>query len=201
MTKKHNISAILIVAGMLFGSQTALAHCDSVDGPVAKAVLAALDNGNVNPVLAYAPATAETEIRQAFDKSRKVRDLGTDARALADQAFMETVIRLHRAGEGAPYTGLKSAGLDYGPVIPAADEAVATGDFTKLKAVLTEEIDHALRERLAHVRELQTAPAKPESAAEVPNARKRISAELGFITFAENIRQTALGKGSEHHAE
>ena len=201
MTKKHNTSAILIVAGMLFGSQTALAHCDSVDGPVAKAVLAALDNGNVNPVLAYAPATAETEIRQAFDKSRKVRDLGTDARALADQAFMETVIRLHRAGEGAPYTGLKSAGLDYGPVIPAADEAVATGDFTKLKAVLTEEIDHALRERLAHVRELQTAPAKPESAAEVPNARNRISAELGFITFAENIRQTALGKGSEHHAE
>jgi hypothetical protein len=71
---------------------------------------------------------------------------------------METVIRLHRAGEGAVYAGLKPAGIDYGPVIPAAEHAVETGDLAKLKAVLMEEIEHALRERLAHVRELQKAP-------------------------------------------
>ena len=201
MTKIKILIAAIVASGLLFGTQTAQAHCDSLDGPVAKAVEKTLENGNVNPVLAYAPPTAEAEIRAAFEASRKVRGLGGDARALADKAFMETVIRLHRAGEGAAYTGLKPAGADYGPVIPAAEHAVETGDLTKLKAVLVEEIEHALRERIVHVRELQKAPLEPKTAAEVPYTRKRISAELGFVTFAETLRQAVLGKGAEHHVD
>jgi hypothetical protein len=201
VAKIQILIAAIVAGGVLFGAQTAQAHCDSLDGPVAKAVQKALDNGNVSPALAYAPATAEAEIRAAFEKSRKVRGLSTDARALADRAFMETVIRLHRAGEGAPYTGLKAAGADYGPVIPAAEHAVETGDLTKLKAVLVEEIEHALRERLANVRKLQKASLEPKTAAEVPHARERVTAELGFVTFAETVRQAALGKGAEHHVD
>jgi Family of unknown function (DUF6448) len=201
MIKIKMMIAAVLATGLLLGAQNAQAHCDSVDGPVAKAVHKALETGNVNPVLAYAPVAAEPEIRTAFEKSRKVRGLGADARALADQAFMETVIRLHRAGEGAAYTGLKPACADYGPVIPAAEHALDTGDLAKLKAVLVEEIEHALRERLAHVRELQKAPLEAKTAAEVPHARERVSAELGFVTFAESLRQAALGKGAEHHVE
>jgi hypothetical protein len=201
MIKIKMLIAVAIAAGLLLGAQNAQAHCDSVDGPVAVAVQKALETGNVNPVLAYAPVSAEAEIRTAFEKSRKVRGLGADARALADQAFMETVIRLHRTGEGAAYTGLKPAGADYGPVIPAAEHAVATGDLTKLRAVLVEVVEHAVRERLAHVRELQKAPLEPKTAAEVPHTRERVSAELGFVIFAEGIRQAALGKGGEHHAD
>jgi hypothetical protein len=201
MKKFKTLMFAIIAVGVLFGVQSAQAHCDSLDGPVAKAVQKALDNGNLNPVLAYAPATAEAEIRAAFEKSRKVRALSAEARGLADQAFMETVIRLHRAGEGAAYTGLKPAGIDYGPVIPAAEHAVETGDLAKLKAVLVEKIEHALNERLAHVRELQKASLEPKTAAEVPHSRERISAELGFITFAENLHQAALGKGTEQHSD
>jgi hypothetical protein len=124
MTKIKMLIAAIVATAPLFGAWSAQAHCDALDGPVARAVEKALDNGNVNPVLAYAPATAEAEIRAAFEKSRKVRALGADAQGLADQAFMETVIRLHRAGEGAAYTGLKPTGGDYGPVIPAAEHAV-----------------------------------------------------------------------------
>jgi uncharacterized protein DUF6448 len=193
--------AAIVALGLLFGPQGAQAHCDSVDGPVAKAVLKALDDGNVNPVLAYAPAAAESEIRAAFEKSRKVRGLGADALAVADQAFMETVIRLHRAGEGAAYTGLKPAGADYGPVIPAAEHAVKTGDLAKLKAVLAEQIEHALTERLAHVRELQKVSLEPRTPAEVPHARERVSAELGFITFAETVHQAVLGKSAAQHVD
>jgi hypothetical protein len=91
MTSSRMLMSAIIAAGILLGVQSAEAHCDSLDGPVAKAVYKALDDGNVNPVLAYAPATAETEIRAAFEKSRKVRGLGVEARTLADQAFMETV--------------------------------------------------------------------------------------------------------------
>jgi hypothetical protein len=201
MSKIKMLIVSMMAAGLLFGAQRAQAHCDAVDGPVAKAVQKALEDGNANPVLAYAPASAEVEIKTAFEKSRNVRGLGVDARALADQAFMETVIRLHRAGEGAAYTGLKPAGGDYGPVIPAAEHAVVSGDLAKLKSVLVEEIDHALSERLAHVRELQKGPLDPKTAAEVPQARERVSAELGFITFAEALRQAVHGKGAEGHVD
>jgi hypothetical protein len=200
MIKVKMLIVAMVAAGLLLGAQSAQAHCDSLDGPVAGAVRKALETGNVNPVLAYAPAAAEAEIRQSFEKSRKVRDLGDDARALADQAFMETAVRLHRAGEGAAYTGLKPA-ADYGPVIAAADHAVATGDLAKLETVLVEIVEHALRERLAHVRELQKAPLEPKTAAEVLHARERVSAELGFVTFAESIRQAALGEGAGRHAD
>jgi hypothetical protein len=201
MAKVKLLIAAIIAAGLTFGAQSAQAHCDSLDGPVAKAVQKALETGNINPVLAYAPATAEVEIRAAFEKSRKVRGLSPDARALADEAFLGTVVRLHRAGEGAAYTGLKPAGIDYGPVIPAAEHAVETGDVTKLKSVLSEVIEHALRERLARVRQLQKATLEPKTAAEVLAARERVSAELGFVIFAESLRQAALGKGAEHHAD
>jgi hypothetical protein len=197
----RTILTAALAAGLMFGTSSAQAHCDALDGPVAKVVQKALENGNVNPVLAYAPAAAETEIREAFDRSRKVRGLGGDAKTLADRAFMETVIRLHRAGEGAPYTGLKPAGADYGPVIPAAEHAVQSGDLTKLKAVLVEEIEHALHDRLANARKLQNVSLEPKTAAEVPHARERVSAELGFITFAETLRQAAHGKGAEHHVD
>jgi hypothetical protein len=201
MSTRKMLIAAAAAAAFLFGAAGAQAHCDALDGPVAKAAQKALESGNINPVLAYAPAAAEEEIRASFEKSRKVRGLNADAQALADQAFMETVIRLHRAGEGAAYTGLKPAGGDYGPVIPAAERAVETGDLTQLKAIFAEEIDHALRERLAHVRELQKASLDPKTAGEVPQARERVSAELGFITFAEALRQAVHGKGAEHHVD
>ena len=201
MSRITTLIMALAAAALLLGVPRAEAHCDALDGPVAAAVGKALESGNVHPVLAYAPASAEEEIKVAFEKSRKVRLLGADARALADQAFLETVVRLHRAGEGAVYTGLKPAGLDYGPVIPAAERAIATGDLTKLQAALMHEVEHALHERLAHVRELKNVPLEPASAAGVARARERVSAELGFITFAETVRQAALGKGAEHHVD
>jgi hypothetical protein len=201
MLKLKILIAAIIAAAALFSTQGVRAHCDSLDGPVAKAVQKALDTGNLNPALAYAPAAAEAEIHAAFEKSRKVRGLSAEVRALADQAFMETVIRLHRAGEGAAYSGLKPAGIDYGPVIPAAEHAVETGDLAKLKAILMEKIEHVFSERLTHVRELQKAPLEPKTAAEVLHSRERVSAELGFITFAESVHQALLGKGAEHHAD
>jgi hypothetical protein len=196
MSKLIGIS--FLAASLLLGAQVAYSHCDSVDGPVAKAVEKALKTGNLYPVLAYAPATAESELRTSFDQARSVRALGSEARALADRSFLETAIRLHRAGEGASFTGIKPAGIDYGPAIPAAERAVETGDLSTLKAVLFEEIEHALQERLGHVRETQTATSEPRSAGEVSDARKRISAELGFITFAETVHQAIRGNISEH---
>lgn len=198
MRKSFQLAASLLAAGAFALPFAAQAHCDSLDGPVATAALRALDLGNVNIILPYAPASAEAEMGQAFDAARKVRAMGADARRLADRSFLETAVRLHRAGEGACFSGLKPAGLDHGPVIPAAESALASGDAAKLRAALQEEIDHALTERLGHARGLQGAPAEAHTAAEVPRARERIREELGFVTWAEGIRQAALGRGAGH---
>ena len=88
-----------------------------------------METGNINLVLPYAPASAEEELKATFAEARKVRGLGPDGRKLADRSFMETAIRLHRAGEGAGFTGLKPAGIDYGPMIPAAEGSLETGDL------------------------------------------------------------------------
>ena len=138
MIKIKLLAASVLAAGLLFGTPSAQAHCDSIDGPVAKAALTALDTGNVNLALPYAPATAESEIKAAFAQSLKVRELGPEAKTLADRAFIETTVRLHRAGEGAIYTGLKPAGIDYGPAIPAAERAIETGNLAPVRALLVE---------------------------------------------------------------
>jgi hypothetical protein len=78
---------------------------------------------------------------------------------------------------------------------------MATGDLSTLKAVIGEVIDHAFRERFAHVRDLQSVSREPQSRAEVRQARERISAELGFITFAESLHQAALAANVEHHPD
>lgn len=201
MIKIKMLAAFFIAVGLLFGSQSAQAHCDSIDGPVAKAALAALETGNVNLALPYAPVMAESEIRAAFAQSLKVRVLGPEAKTLADRAFIETTVRLHRAGEGAAYTGLKPAGIDYGPAIPAAERAIETGNLAPVKALLVEEVEHGLHARLAHVREMQKAVKEPKTTTDVPAARERVSAELGFVTYVEGLRQAVQGAAGHEHKE
>src|SRR5687768_9733513 len=88
----------------------ASAHCDTLDGPVVAAARKALDSGNVNAVLIWVQSRDDAEIRNHFQKTMAVRKAGPQARELADMYFFETLVRLHRAGEGAGYTGLKPAG-------------------------------------------------------------------------------------------
>lgn len=201
MTKIKILAATAVAVSLLFTAQSAQAHCDSIDGPVATAAQKALDTGNVNLALPYAPTAAEAEIKAAFTRSLEVRGLGPNARALADRSFVETTVRLHRAGEGAAYTGLKPAGIDHGPAIPAAERAVDTGTLAPAKALLVEELEHGLHARFAAVEETREACKEPVAASDVPGARARVSAELGFVTYVESLRQAIHGAGGHEHRE
>jgi hypothetical protein len=202
MTKIKLVAAAILATGLMFGSQSAQAHCDALDGPVAKAALEALDSGNVNLALPYAPAKAESEIKAAFAQSLKIRTLGAEHKALADRAFIETTVRLHRAGEGAPYTGLQPAGTDFGPAIPAAERALESGNLGQVKALLVEELERALHARFEHALEMQKASKKaPKTADDVVAARERVSAELGFVTYVEGLRLSARGAPGHEHKE
>lgn len=172
-------------------------HCDSLDGPVVNAARAALDDANVDLVLPFVHAAGEPEVRRAFAASLPVRSLGTRAREVADRLFFETVVRVHRAGEGAPYTGLKPAGLSEGPAIPLAEHAVESGSIDELADFLAGRLRDELKARLDVVGAL--ASSRDRS---VSDARRYVEATLGFEVFAHHVYEAISasaghGKGSE----
>lgn len=61
-------------------------------------------------VLPYVPAEAEAEVSAAYDRTVKARVQGEEAREVADPWLFETVVRLHRAGEGPRTRGSSSPG-------------------------------------------------------------------------------------------
>ena len=129
----RSFSVFAVLLGILFYARDeARAHCDTMDGPVVKAAEKALATKNVNLILIWVQKKDETEIKKRFLQTLDVRRLSRQARELADNYFFETVVRLHRAGEGEPYTGLKPAGTDLGPVIPVADRAFHDGSLDAL---------------------------------------------------------------------
>ena len=78
--------------------------------------------------------------------------------------FFETVVRIHRKAEGTPYTGLKPAGLDLGPVIPVADEVLESSSPDKLVKLLIDATQNGTREEFNKVMEKKNFSADNVSA-------------------------------------
>ena len=188
---KQIVIALVIVSA--FAPHPAHAHCDTLDGPVVLAAKAALEKGDVTPVLRWVRADDEEEIRQAFTKTLEVRRLGDDARDLADRHFFETLVRIHRAGEGVAFTGLKPAG-QVDPGIAAADKALEKGSADRLAAEVGERIAAGLRERFARV-----AGAKPHADESVEAGRAYVSAYVEYVHYVEAVHALASASTSEHH--
>jgi hypothetical protein len=169
----------------------ARAHCDGVDGPVVTSARQALAAGKVDPVLMWVQAKDEAEIRAAFQKALAVRRLGGDARQVADSYFFETLVRVHRAGEGAPYTGLKPAGRDVGPAIPSADRALESGSPGQLMKLLTTAIHDGLHDR--YMRALKARRAAQGGS--VTAGRESVKAYVEYLHWVERVYQAAGGHG------
>ena len=179
----------LVVAGLalLAGPPTARAHCDTIDGPVIKDARAALASRDVTPVLKWVKPDVEAEIRQSFAHAIAVRALGPEARGLADRFFFETLVRIHRQGEGAAYTGLKEAGTPVDPAIAAADRALETGSVEALSRLLTAEAAQGLRDRFA-----RAAEARAQAAKSVERGRDYVAAYVEFTHYAERLHTDAV---------
>jgi len=195
-----NISRMIAVAiGLGFVAlmpARALAHCDGLDGPVVKAAQRALETRNPAPVLIWVQEQDEPEIRKVFEQTLSVRELSPQAKALADRFFFETLVRLHRAGEGAPFTGLKPAGRDLGPAIPAADEAIRVGSVDPIRNLLTVAIEERLGQEFRQVIAAKTF--KPD---DVAAGRAYIKAYVEFIHFAERLYDNTMKAPQGHFEE
>jgi hypothetical protein len=166
----------------LLSTTVTFAHCDSLDGPVVNAARKALNTSNVDVVLPWVQPDAEPVIRQAFARTLAVRRLNPDAKALADTWFFETLVRIHRAGEGAPYTGLKPAGDKLDPSIGLADKALETGRGDQLIENLTAKAKVGLQHRFQRV--IEAGGYKPS---DVKAGRQYVAAYVDFIHFAERL--------------
>ena len=190
------VLAVACVAVLWAGPETAVAHCDGLDGPVVQAVRQALESGNVNLVLIWVQPDDEALIREAFEKACAVRGLSPDAREMADHYFFETLVRVHRAGEGAPYTGLKPAGRDLGPAIPAADKAVADGNLEPLTQLLVDALHGDLHKHFDAV-----VAAKNYAPDDVAAGRAYVAAYVTFVHYAEGLYAAIAGAAGSHDAE
>ena len=189
----RSLSVLAIGFVFLLMPATVFGHCDGIDGPVVKAAQQALAKGDVNPILIWVQANDEAEIRRVFAKTLAVRKLNPEARELADLYFFETLVRIHRAGEGAPYTGLKPAGRDLGPAIPAADKAIETGAVEPLLKLITSESANGIRERFQKV-----TAAKKFSAEDVKAGRGYVKAYVEFVHYVEGLHEFVQGSDDEH---
>lgn len=175
----------LVTVGFL-ETRTAFAHCDGLDGPVVQAAQRALQTGDVNQVLLWVRPQDEDEIKKAFEEALAVRKLGPQAQAFADRYFFETLVRIHRAGENAPYTGLKPAGRDLGPAIPVADKALETGSDEALIQLFINTVDEGLRSHFKEVVE-----KKNFATDDVAAGREFVEAYIIFIHYVESLYEAA----------
>jgi len=187
---------LFCVALLAVAPSPAFAHCDGLDGPVVKAARTALEQTNVNLVLPWVKKDDGTEIKRAFEKTLAVRHLNAAARDLADMYFFETLVRTHRAGEGAPYTGLQPAGRDLGPALRAADKAVEDGQLEPVARLLTGAVQDELHKRFE---QLQARKHYPKG--DVQAGRQYVQTYIEFVHYVEGVHRAASGEASEHAHE
>lgn len=193
MKRRYVVSNFLRVLAVLFVVAVfmptkALAHCDTMDGPVVKAVQRALATRNINLVLIWVQKKDEPEIKERFRQTLAVRRLSREARKLADNYFFETLVRLHRAGEGEPYTGIQPAGTDLGPVIPVADKALQDGSVEALlklfPSTATADVQARFRDAIAR---------KSFNENDVEAGREYVKAYVSFLHYLEHLYEEKRG--------
>lgn len=191
MSRSHFL-AVSALALSLAWNGPAAAHCDTLDGPVVAAARKALDSGNVNLVLVWVQKNDEAGIRNAFQKARNVRKAGAEAKELADLYFFETLVRVHRAGEGAAYTGLKPAGM-VEPAVAAADKSIQTGKLQPLGRLVVDRMEKGLHGHFNAV-----MAKKKYAPDDVEAGRAYSSAYVEFVHYAERLYDAAETLAPEH---
>ena len=188
--RRSTLRASVALALLLVAALTpipAAAHCDALDGPVVGDARKALETGELTPVLKWVAPADVAEVRHAFELALAVRGQGPEARELADRHLFETVVRVHRAWEGAPYTGLKPAGSVTEPAILGADRALETGSVDELAALVLRDAEAGLRERFRHALE-----ARGRAGESVEAGREFVAAYVELVHYAKRLHRDAL---------
>ena len=191
--RKVAASGILAAGIFILLAGSVSAHCDTTSGPIIPEAKAALEKGDMTPMLKWIKKDNEAEIKAAFTKAVAVRAKGREAKELADQYFLETLVRLHRAGEGAPYTGIKAEPVE--PIVAMADKALAEGSADAMIKKINGHTAGAIKEKFNKALE-----AKKDKDRSVEAGREFVEAYVSYMHYVEGIH-TAIMSAGAHHAE
>lgn len=197
MCIRSHLRPVLLLAGLLVGASVSpdplAAHCDSMDGPVVEAARRALGTNTVELALVWVQPEGADEMQDAFHRTMEVRAAGGEARALADRWFFETLVRVHRMGEGEPYTGLKPAGAEIPEGIVRADHALEEGSVDELATGIANHSAETLREKFVRVEELSDYDAT-----DVAAGRTYVRAYTEYMHFVEALHALLTGETEPH---
>lgn len=185
------ISVAVVAVLTLTVPAASRAHCDTLGGPVVASGRTALETGDPAHALVWVKPRDEQEIQAAFRKALQARDGVPEARAAAERRFVETLVRAHRRGEGAPYTGLKPAGDGIGEAVRAADEALVAGSARAVEERLAAAIRAGVEQRFAPV-------SRPMPVDDVAAGRAWVAAYVEYVHYVEGIEKLA-GRGAAAH--
>ena len=191
--KKETRILTILAAIILTGISGALyAHCDSYDGPVIKDAIKALETNNVNLVLKWIDQEDEQEIIDLFNKTYALKSGDQEIYAIVEKHFLETLVRLHRAGEGEPFTGLKPAGSTE-QIVKMSDKALEDQNIDDLLGKLDDHINSVVLEKYDKVIALDKT--KDET---VEKGREYVAAYIDYTQTLEAIHGI-LENGALHH--
>jgi len=191
---KFSLSAVAVFTALfLFNPHDAAAHCDTLDGPVIQDARKAIEAREITPVLKWVKPQDEKTVRTAFNKLLAGKTKNPEA---AEHKFFATLVKIHRAGEGAPFTGLQPAGA-VEPAVAEADKALTTGSADALAKLITDDIAAGIKKRYEHA-----ASAYKHKDESVAQGREFVEAYVAYTHYVERLHQAATGKGDHgEHAE
>lgn len=195
--KSKTLGALLLALVIVTAvPTTANAHCDTMDGPTVADGEKAMDTNNVNYVLKWVTPENEKEISQIFDLIMKVKELSPEAKELSEKYFLENLVRIHRAGEGESFTGLKPSGTSIDEKVLAADKSIEVGDLSFIENLMEEDKIPELKERFEKAMALKNFDVN-----DVEAGREYIEAYVGFFKFAEGEEGHEGHNAEVGHAE
>lgn len=199
MKKRLFVNYIILVVFMfsvtVLGLSKAYSHCDTMGGPVVKDAKVALEKKDVTPVLKWVKKEKEPEVRAAFEVALAERTKGPEAKEKADMKFFETLAKIHREGEGAPFTGMKPAEA-IEPIEAEADKALEAGSVDNLTSEMSQHLTSGVKERFDRVLD-----KKKHINDSVDAGREYVEAYVEYLHYVEGVHKTIAGKDGHHHEE
>lgn len=190
---KTSLLGISALAVVFVTQRDAAAHCDTLDGPVILDARKAIEARDITPVLKWVKPKDEKAVCAAFQKVIAAEAKNSES---AEHKFFSTLVKIHRAGEGAPFTGLKPAGA-VEPAVAEADKALVSGSADTLVKLITDDVAAGIMERYE-----KAAAAYKLKDVSVVQGREFVAAYVAYTHYVERLHQDATGKGAhDEHAK
>lgn len=192
-SRKSVLSVLFVTAVLFLISAPTFAHCDSYDGPVIRDAVKALESNSVDLVFKWIDREQEKEIVDLFNKTYSLKKGDKEIYSIVEKHFFETLVRLHRETEGAPYTGLKPSGTTK-KIVVLSDKAIEESDIDNLLAQLNNHIGSVIREKYRKVETLNKV--KNNSAEE---GRAYVKAYVDYTHSLEMLHDILENGGGHNH--